>query len=115
MKIVMNLFLFLVTAVFASPVWSGGGGVSGGSKMITVQVCDLDMPVQCHSVRFIDRFTDQDRENAIHQKPECFIPVGEAQYAPCDEKKIYEIPKFLKKLNELFGGTTAPPNNDPPN
>lgn len=112
----LSLFLLIFAAlIVVNSSFAGVGGISGGSKMITVEVCDMDVPGLCRTIRYLDRFTEQDKENAANQKSDCLMSVGEALYVPCDDKKTYEIPKFLKKLNEVFGGTTAPPNIDSPN
>ena len=114
MKTVFCFMTFVFTALISFPAFSGGGGISGGSKMITVQVCDIEMPGQCQTIRYLDRMTEQDHYNALNQKGECYSSMGEAtNFVPCtEEQKTYKIPKFLRKLNEIFGGAGATPPTD---
>lgn len=107
------LSLFLIThALYANSVQAGGGGISGSpAKYIMVQICEGESGEQCRMARIKNRFTEQDHMNAINQKSECLIYVGEATVLPCSDDLKYGIPKFLQKINDAFdpsGAVNAP-------
>jgi len=89
----------------ASGIGGSGGGprmervsrASDGGQLVTVQVCDDgESGTVCHEVTYRVR----PKSKPVPFK--CTVIAGEAGEAPCP--KIFGVPKWLKQLNESFGG-----------
>jgi hypothetical protein len=113
----MKLFLNLICVGFflfaGQIVFSGVGGIGGGSSKVSVEyvivkVCNGgESGSQCQEVRLNSEKFD---ENGNLKNPSqvdasvCTVLTGEGYEVPCKPEIEYKVPKILQKLNTIFSG-----------
>lgn len=123
MKLFLSFLFFGCIWFTGSLVFSGVGGIGGGSqvamKYVIIRVCDGgEAGNQCREVRLNGEYFD---ENGNIKQPSnmdpapCLIYEGEGIPVQCKPEIEYHIPKFLQKLNNIFGNQGQPIKQADPN
>ena len=114
MKLALSLLFFGCIYLSGPLVFSGVGGIGGGSKAgyVAISMCDGgEAGNQCHVIRLNAEFFDENGnlKPSSHSEPlPCMTYEGEGYSKPCGPEIQYRIPKFLQKLNNFFGTQGQP-------
>ncbi len=111
MKLFINVLLLLGTQLLIQNALSGVGGIGGGTnakaKYVIIQMCDGgESGMVCREVRLNAEYYDVNgnlKQSSASIEQPCLVYVGEGFSVPCKPDAAYGIPKFLLKLNEIFG------------